>query len=169
MPIPSRFAAIVLTAAVMLASVSQAAQPQTTVGFAPAVADAMTRYGENERTTLESAVDSALTRANRQVIFPPGATIQVTFEQLAPSHLTRAQEMADPSLDRTRTHFLGGAELEGVVRDANGRVLTRVSHSYFPPTLRLGSASLDSWADARLAIDQFAAKLAAACRDLPRS
>jgi hypothetical protein len=33
-------------------------------------------------------------------------------------------------------------------------------------SLPLGSVSLDPWADARLAIDGFAAKLGAACRHL---
>jgi hypothetical protein len=159
---------MVLTAAVMLASASQAAQPRTTVNFAPAVAESMSRYGENERTTLESAVDTAVTRATRQVSLPAGVTIQVTFQELVPSHPTRAQLMANPALDQ-RSHFLGGAVLAGVVRDASGHVLTTVGQRYYPISLRWGSASLDPWGDARVAIDQFASKLAAACRDLQRS
>jgi hypothetical protein len=75
----------------------------------------------------------------------------------------------DPAVDAVRTKYLGGAELIGYVRDANRHLLATVSYRHFAPTLVQGSASLDPWADARLAIDQFAAKLAAACRDLPAS
>ncbi len=160
---------MILGCALLLASASQGAEPRTTVTFAPAVAGRMAAYGEAERATLESAVDTAVQRATRQVPLPAGATIQVTFEELAPSHPTRAQLMANPAADPTRTRFLGGAGLTGEVRDASGHVLATVRHRYFPPTLRLASASLDPWADARLAIDQFAIKLAAACRDLKRS
>jgi len=157
-----------LLAAMLLASAPQAAEPQTTVVFAPAVAQRMATYGESERATLESAIDAALARAIRRAPLPAGLTLRVTLEDLAPSHPTRAQQLADPSLDPIRTHYIGGAELAGEVHDANGRVLTTVSHRYFPLTLQLGSASRDPWADARLAIDQFAVRMAAACRDLPR-
>ena len=158
-----------LIGAVMLAAVLQAAEPQTTVSFAPAVAGPMAAYGEGERATLESTIETALAGALRGASLPSGLTIHVTLEELAPSHPTRAQLMTDPAMDPTRTHFLGGAALSGEVRDASGRVLSQVSHRYYPPTIALGSASLDPWADARLAIDQFAAKLAAAARASPRS
>src|SRR5579864_3546086 len=116
------FHGMMLIGAAMLASASQAAVPPTTVSFAPSVAQSMTVYGESERATLQAAVDTALMRAIREVPLPTGITIQVTFEQLAPSHPTRAQEMADPAADPTRTHFLGGAALSGELRDASGRV-----------------------------------------------
>jgi len=162
--------ALALAAAAVLGGASGAAAPPvTTVEFAPAVAAKMPAFGEDERRTVESAVATALTRAFREVPLPAGVTIQVTFEELEPSHPTRTQLMANPAADPTRTHFLGGAALAGAVRDANGHVLTTVSHRYFPLTLRLASASLDPWADARLSVDQFAVKLAAACRALPRS
>lgn len=169
MSIPLRFIGMMLAGAVLLASAARAAQPPATVAFAPAVADRMADYGESERATLEAAIDTALARATRGAPLPAGLTIEVTVEDLAPSHPTREQLMANPAADPTRTHFLGGAELAGAVRDSSGHVLTTVSHRYFPPTLGLGSASKDPWADARLAIDQFALKLAAACRGLPRS
>ena len=169
MPIPSRSIGMILVGAVLLASVVRAGQPPATVAFAPAVADRMAVYGEGERATLESAIDTALARATRAAPLPAGLTIQVTIEELAPSHPTREQLMANPAVDPIRSHSLGGAQLAGAVRDASGHVLTTVTHRYFAPTLGLGSASKDPWADARLAIDQFALKLAAACRDLKRS
>ena len=61
---------------------------------------------------------------------------------------------------------LGGAELKGEVLDAQQHVLTTVSYRYFAPTITVGSVARDRWADARLAIDGFAGKLAAVCRNL---
>lgn len=158
-----------LAAGLLVAAALSAAQPQTTIVFAPAVADRMADYGEGERAILESAIDTALVRATHGAPLLAGFAIRVTVVDLAPSHPTRQQLMADPAQDPTRTHFLGGAELAGEIRDANGQVLTTVTHRYYPLTLQWGSASKDPWADARLAIDQFAVKLAAASRDLPKS
>jgi len=86
-----------------------------------------------------------------------------------PSSSTPQQVFDDPAVDAVRTKYLGGAALIGYVRDAKQHVVAVVTYRHFAPTLVQGSASLDPWADARLAIDQFAAKLAAACRDLPAS
>ena len=166
---PFRPIGMILAGALLLAASSRGAEPPTRVTFAPAVAAGMPDFGEADRRTLESAVDTAVTRVTREVPLPAGATIRVTFVELAPSHPTRAQLMANPAVDPIRTSFLGGAELTGEVRDASGRVLTRVSYRDYPQTLGLASASWDAWADARVAIDQFASKLAAACRDLRRS
>jgi hypothetical protein len=43
------------------------------------------------------------------------------------------------------------------------------SYRYFAPTIDVGSVARDPWADARLAIDGFAGKLATACRNLPQN
>ena len=86
---------------------------------------------------------------------------------LAPTRLTRAQLADNPSLDVLHSKSLGGAELKGEVLDAQQHVLTTVSYRYFAPTITLGSLARDPWADARLAIDGFARKLATACRNLP--
>lgn len=169
MSVPLRSIGVVLVGAVLLASAGRAAQSPATVTFAPAVADRMAAYGQGERAALASAIDTAVARATRKAPLPQGLTIQVTVEDLAPSHPTREQLMANPSLDPTWSQSLGGAQLAGVVRDASGHILITVTHRYVAPTLGLGSASKDPWADARIAIDQFALKLAAACRDLPRS
>ncbi len=90
----------------------------------------------------------------------------MTVRDITPTHPTRKQLADDPAVDLTQTKFIGGAELAGEVRDANRQRLATVTYRHFPQTLALGSASPDPWADARLAIDQFAVKLAAACHDL---
>lgn len=165
---PFRSIATILAMAALLASAPLGAQTRTTVTYAPAVAARMAEFGEAERRTLESAVDTALTRATLRVPLPAGATVRVTFDELEPSHPTRAQLTVNPELDPIRSRSLGGAALSGEVRDSTGRVLATAKHRYFPPTLKDASASLDPWADARRAITQFATQLAAAYRDRTR-
>ncbi len=150
-------------------TLAAAAPPATTVGFAPAVVAKLQSYGEDQRATLKEAILAAVGRAAATTPAMAGLEIAVTVEDVTPTHLTPAQLAADPAASAVHNKFLGGAQLTAEVRDANHRVVTAVHHSYFARTLELGSSSLDPWADARLAIDQLAVKLAAACRALPRS
>ncbi|HWW32015.1 MAG TPA: hypothetical protein VNY70_01485 [Steroidobacteraceae bacterium] len=159
----------VFAAALALGAASSAASPPAaTVEFAPAVAAKMQGYGEDQRAPLEKAVLAAVAYGSAKCPAVAGLEIAVTVEDAAPTHPTPAQLAAEPALSPTRSKYLGGARLRGEVRDASHHVLAEVQHEYFAPTLGLGSSSLDPWADARLAIDQFGFKLTAACRALPR-
>jgi hypothetical protein len=140
-----------------------------TIDFAPPVTTKLQRYGAAEAATLRAAILAALARETGRVAMPAGLAATVMVQDLAPTHPTRQQVSDDPAVDAVRTKYLGGAALIGYVRDAKQHVVAVVTYRHFAPTLAQGSASLDPWADARLAIDQFAAKLAAACRDLPAS
>jgi hypothetical protein len=154
----------------LLAAVAPARQTlPTTVVFAPVVSAHIEHYGREQGAVVQSAIVEAVSRAMADVPLPAGATLTVTVEELAPTRATRKQQADDPGLDIVRTKYLGGASLAGEVLDAKGQVLTTVRYRYFPPTLRLGSLSRDPWADARLAIEQFAFNLAVACRKLPAS
>jgi hypothetical protein len=160
---------LVLGAMLLLAGALPAAEPpQITIELAPAAAEKMHTFGEEERAMLQAAIRAALERETAKVPAAAGVQIAVTVEDLAPTHPTRAQLAADPAASAAQTKFLGGAALSAELRDANDHVLKAVNHDYSARTLGLGSSSLDPWADARLAIDQFAVKVAAACRDLPR-
>lgn len=162
-----RLRRLALAAGLLLAGALSALEPPTTtIEFAPAVVAKMQGYGENERATLEAAIRAAVAREAARTPAMAGRQITVTVEEVAPTHPTREQLASNPAVDPVLTKFLGGAELAGEVRDANQHVVAKVTHRYFAPTLALGSSSLDPWADARRAIDQFAVKLAAACRDL---
>ncbi len=170
MPTLSSAGRICVAAGVLLAPLLHAGQgPATTVDFAPRVTAQLQRYGEDESAVLRSAILAAVARETGRVSALPGLAITVRVEDIAPTHPTRAQLSDDPAADVAKTKFIGGAELTGYVRDAGGRVLATVHYRHFAPTLEMGSASLEPWADARLAIDQFAAKLAAACRMLPQA
>ena len=98
---------------------------------------------------------------------PAGVTLAVTVLDIAPTHPTREQLSTDPGLDPVKTRYLGGANITGYLRDSRGEVLATVKHSYFPPSLRWRSRSFDPWADANVAIEQFAGHMGAACARLP--
>jgi hypothetical protein len=155
----------------VLATVSPAAQlPEATVDFAPAVAASLhDRYGEDETAVLRSAIVTAVARETQKVTVPSGLTVTVTVRDIAPTRPTLHQLSTDPAMDVERTRFIGGADLAGVVRDAHGHLVVNVMYRYYPPTLEMGSVVRDAWADARRAIDQFAVKLAAACRRISGS
>jgi len=161
---------ISIAAGLLLAPVLLAGElAVTAIDFAPRVTTKLQRYGADEAATLRSAILAAVARETGRVAMPESLAVTVRVQDIAPTHPTRKQVSDDPAVDAVRTKYLGGAELIGYVRDANQHLVATVTYRHFAPTLAQGSASLDPWADARLAIDQFAAKLAAACRDLPAS
>lgn len=149
--------------ALLAALAAVAAPPAVQLSFAPRVQQQLDdRFGTDQeqvlREQLLQALEPQLTRAG----LPPGARVLVTLEQVQPTHPTPRQSADNPSLDPFATKFLGGARLRGVIQDADGRALATVPYSHFAQTLRLGSASKDPWADARLAFEGFASRLAAA-------
>lgn len=159
---------MLIAAGLLLAPVLLAGElSAVTIDFAPRVTPKLQRYGADETAALRAAIVAALARETGRVAMPAGLAVTVMVQDIAPTHPTRKQVSDDPAVDAVRTKYLGGAELTGSARDANQHVVATVTYRHFAPTLVQGSASLDPWADARLAIDQFAAKLAAACRDLP--
>lgn len=162
---------LALVAGLLLAPALTAGQlPVAAVDFSPAAMDKLQQqYGENEAATLQSAILAAVSQEAARVDIPAGLTVTVTVRDIAPTHPTRKQSADNPALDVIETKYIGGADLAGEVRDANQRILTTVTYRYFAPTLKLGSISLDPWADARLSIDRFAVKVAAACRRLHKT
>jgi hypothetical protein len=165
-----RVGQITIAAGLLLAPVLLAGQlSATTIDFAPRVTTKLQRYGADETAALRSAILAAVARETGRVAMPANLAVTVRVQDIEPTHPTAKQVSDDPAVDAVRTKYLGGAELIGYVRDANQHVVATVTYRHFAPTLVQGSASLDPWADARLAIDQFAAKLVAACRDLPAS
>jgi hypothetical protein len=141
----------------------------TGIDFAPVVNAKLAKdYGEAEAATLRKAIRTAVARDESCSGATAAVGVNVTVEDLAPTRPTRKELDDNPSLDVVHSKSLGGAELRGEVLDAQQRVLTTVSYRYFAPTLTIGSVSRDPWADARLAIDGFAERLASACGKLPQ-
>ena len=167
-PIAALAASATCAAALLSPRVPAAELGVTGVDFAPAVHSKLQQdYGEAEAATLRTAIRLAVGRQQGCSAGPTAIGVNVTVEDLAPTRPTRKQLSDNPSLDVVRSKSLGGAALTGEVLDARQHVLTTVSYRYFAPTITMGSVSRDPWADARLAIDGFAQKLAAACRKLP--
>jgi len=166
-PAAARTAAALCAVGLLLPVSGAGAQLTVTrVDFTPAVTAKLQEYGESEGAAVRDAVVTALSGTKTPQV-PAGLSVGVTVLDLAPSRLTRKQLNDDPSLDVVSSKSLGGAELKGEVRDAQQHVLTTVSYRYFAPDITAASPARDPWADARVAIDGFAAKLAAAIRDLP--
>lgn len=138
-----------------------------TVDFSPPVQIKLQRYGKEEGAVLQARIEAAVVSACDKGKVPTGVTLAITVLDVVPSYATREQLNADPSIDPVSTHYLGGADLTGSLRDGKSQVLATVKHRYFPPSLKWRSRSFDPWADANIAIEQFADKIGAACRRLP--
>jgi hypothetical protein len=160
---------IALTSCLLLAqAVVAGPSPQTTVAFDPAATTSLQRaYGANEADVLRSVILAALAKQQRGAALPDGITLKVTVRKVVPTHPTMQQQLDNPSLSPARTHYLGGADLVGELRDSQQQVLATVNYRNFAGVLPASSPSLDPWADARQAIDTFAAKLAATWGKLP--
>jgi len=124
-------------------------------------------YGVDEEGVLRAAIVAAVARALAPVALPRPLGAHITVEDVAPTRPTRAQMDANPGLSDIRSKSLGGAAFTAEVRDGAGHLVTKVSYDYFAPTVATGSPARDTWADARVAIEGFAARLAAACAALP--
>jgi hypothetical protein len=143
---------------------------ESAVDFDPALTAAFQKtYGANEAGVLRSAILAALAKEESHAAIPDGLTLKVTVRQVMPTHPTMKQQLDNPSLSPARTRYLGGADLVGELRDSRQQVLAIVDYRNFADVLAAGSPSLDPWADARQAIDSFAAKLAATWDRLPKT
>ncbi|HEX4388575.1 MAG TPA: hypothetical protein VH109_08110 [Steroidobacteraceae bacterium] len=142
----------------------------TLVVFAPRVeARFKEDYGVDEEGALREAIVSALSRALAPVTLPRPLGARISVENVLPTRPTRAQTDANPGMSDLRSKYRGGAALTAELRDAQGNLVSTVRYDYFAPTVPAGSPAHDPWADARLAIDGLAARLAAACAAPPHA
>jgi hypothetical protein len=155
-----------LTAVLLVARVLPASEStETAVDFSTRVqSQLLQQYGTAEGDTLREAIRQAVAHATARLALPPGAVVSVRLEEVAPTRPTRKQQTDDPGIDPIRSKYVGGAELSGSIRDASDKVLASASYHHYAWSLPLGSAARDPWADARLAIEGFADRLAAAYR-----
>jgi hypothetical protein len=162
---------VAISASLLLAQAGFAEHSQeTTVAFDPAVTALFQKdYGTQEAGVLRSTIIAALAKQESRAAIPDGMTLKVTVRRVKPTHPTMKQQLDDPSLSPARSRSLGGADLVGEIRNSNQQVVATVGYSNFADVLPAGAVSLDPWADARLAIDAFAAKCAATWDKLPKS
>ncbi|HEY6455009.1 MAG TPA: hypothetical protein VIY90_06945 [Steroidobacteraceae bacterium] len=164
-----RTTCVALGASMLLAQgVFAEAAKDTTVDFDPSVTTLLkSTYGVKETGVLRSDILAAVAKEASHAPIPDGLTLTVTVRKIMPTHPTMKQQLDNPSLSPARTRYLGGADLVGELRDSKQQVLATVNYRNFVDVMPAGSPSLDPWADARLAIDAFAAKLAATWDKLP--
>lgn len=152
-------------AGALAAPAAPAGRVSVAVAFSPRVETKLReRFGPKEADVLRDAVTRAVGDSLAQPTAAGAAAralaVDVEITDLEPTHPTRAQSAESPGLDPHLSRSLGGAAMTGIVHDADGTVLARLAVSRFAPDLSQISASGDAWADARLAIQLFASKLA---------
>src|SRR5690606_19335324 len=107
------------------------------------------------RATIEDAVNDALARKG----VTGDVAVEVTIVDADPNRPTM-QQMADtPGLDM-RSVSIGGAELTGVLRRADGQVIGEVEHRRYNHSLSDIGGAASTWTEARRAIRRFAQKIA---------
>ena len=165
---PSCAAALALAALLSgaAAAVSAGQLPVTAVEFTPEVQDKLRQYGARGGGGAAGCRPRVRVAAAARTTLAEGLTVTITVRDVAPTRPTRQQSADDPALDVMQTRYLGGAALVGEVRDAHQQLVATVRHRYFSPAIREAALSPDPWGDARLAIEQFTARLIKACRKL---
>jgi hypothetical protein len=119
------------------------------------------REGDVLREDVERSIAAALARRG-VTVGEGGGTIEVVILDASPNRPTRQQLSDEPSLDFMRSFSIGGAELHGVIRGANGEVLTEVEHRRYNSSITEfhGMPPAYTWSEARGAILRFANKVA---------
>ncbi len=130
----------------------------------PLMAQLHDNFGDDEIPALQQLVSAAVDKALGSTACGKAVGVQIEIENAAPTRPTRSQMQKDPSIDFVHSKSVGGADLTGRLIGADGQVVATVPFRRYAPDIRTISAAAESWADARLAIDQFADKLSAACR-----
>lgn len=118
------------------------------------------REGDVLRNAVTRSVTAALTRHGATVAANAPVTIETTIIEADPNRPTFEQVSHRPGLDLYRSMSVGGAELRAVVRAADGRVLSEVTHRRYNPSFVDLTGGESTWSEARYAIRQFAEKVA---------
>lgn len=163
--------ALLAAAALTLFALPAAADPVVIApaAFSPAFQEKLDDdIGAREAGVLQRAVHAALARNLARAGATPAENAAVTVETTivdARNNRPTFEQLSDrPGLSYIGSISTGGAELTGVIRDASGRELRRVTHRWYEPQLAWASPS--EWGDARRAIDGFARKVARAYGEL---
>lgn len=157
-----RIAPALLGAAALMFASAASAQTLEQVSYSPAFQTALNddigvREGEYLRQTVTREIERAIARRN---VAATGARIDVVIEDAQPNRFTMQQLRSRPDVDSMRSVSVGGAELRAVLRDANGAVLTEVTHRRYTSSLRDLYFEPLTWTDANRTIRQFAEKVA---------
>ena len=118
------------------------------------------REGDVLRRSVQRALENALARRGATIAAEAPVSVEATIVRAAPNRPTLQQIAHRPGLDMGRSISTGGAELRGVIRASDGRVLAEVSHRRLDRNLSELPPAVATWTEANRAIRRFAEKVA---------
>ncbi len=118
------------------------------------------REGDVLRESVSRTVAAALTRHGATLSDGAPLVVEVIIVDADPNRPTFEQLGARPGLDMLRSISIGGAELRGTLRAADGHVVSEINHRRYNNSIVDLNGSESTWTDARRAIRQFAEKVA---------
>jgi|SRR5262245_25254353 len=118
------------------------------------------REGDVLRRAVSQSVERALTARGATISAGAPITIEISIVDADPNRPTMQQIIDTPGLDPLASVSIGGATLHAVLRGADGQVLSEVNHRRYNTTLQDVRPPPTTWSEARLAIRQFADKIA---------
>jgi Protein of unknown function (DUF3313) len=136
------------------------------VSFSPEFQESLSedlgaREGEYLRRDVLEEVSEALTRRGATIGAGSGLSLEISIVDADPNRPTMAQLSDRPGLDMHRSLSIGGAELRGVLRDAQGEVVQEITHRRYNHSIDdVSMFSPTTWSEAQRSIRQFAEKVA---------
>lgn len=118
------------------------------------------REGDYLQQTVRDAVATELQRRGATLESAGALTIEIAIVGAEPNRPTMQQMSNTPGLDGFRSVSIGGAELRAILRDANGAVVSEVSHRRYNHSLADIGGATSTWTEANRAIRRFAVKVA---------
>ena len=159
--------ALASAAAALAFATAASAAPVTLapVSFSPEFQSQLDdELGAREGVILTNAVNDAVERAliARGATIGAGAplTVEISIIDADPNRPTMQQVMDTPGLDPAASVSIGGATLHAVLRGADGQVVSEVDHRRYNYSIQDLDGAPTTWTEARLAIRQFANKIA---------
>lgn len=144
-------------AAALVAGAAVAQPARISVGIGPKVVEDMSKLGQRDVDRQIARLTEVLNRAVASDPAFDGARIDLTLVELRANRPTWEQQRREPGLDPIHSISTGGAEIEGTVTLADGRV-TPVRHRWFSSNLA-DVRGFSTWTDADRAYSRFANKL----------
>lgn len=118
------------------------------------------REGEVLQRAVSEAVGAALAARGASLSESAPLSVEILIVDADPNRPTMQQLIDQPGLDAIHSVSIGGAELRAVLRDADGQVVSEVTHRRYNHSLSDLVGPPSTWTEARRAIRQFAAKVA---------
>jgi len=118
------------------------------------------REGEYLSRAVTTAVSRALDRRGASLGQGGDVTIEISILDADPNRPTMQELSHNPGLDFMRSYSIGGAELQAVLRGADGQVIRQVEHRRYNHSINDFLGPPSTWSEAERAIQQFARKVA---------